>query len=126
MSIMYILFLASAVMLAMAVIPITAFNDNCESVCNDNEDCLQVCSQPLIASKTSPISDQSCGITSFESRRANKELGRILSGELAGHHNYPWFASLQLRSNTDRKDFNNWTSGNDRECSKVRSAKPFL
>ena len=105
------IFSTSVVMSVIAVFSITAFNENCESVCNHNEDCLRVCSQPLIASKTSPMSDQSCGITSFDSRRANKGLGRILSGELAGLHNYPWFASLQLRSNTDREDINNLTKG---------------
>ena len=115
MSIIGELFSTSAMMSVMAVLTITAYNDNCESVCNDNEDCLRVCSQPLIASKTSPISDQSCGITSFESRRVNKELGRILSGELAGHHNYPWFASTSICVSIHRygENYNNATSGID-------------
>ena len=108
---MYSLVATSIVISVMTLYSITAYNDNCESVCDDNEDCLRVCSEPLIASKTSPISDQSCGISSFDSRRANKDLGRILSGEHAGHHKYPWFASLQVSSDTDRQDYNNVTSG---------------
>ena len=70
-----------------------------------------MCGKPLDESTTNTeVSEQSCGISTFKGNK-NKKLARIINGDIAPEHKYPWMASLRGTLKKDKSKYGEFCGG---------------